>query len=90
VAAHRFPAALAERPLASLSPGERVRAALIALAVRTPRVELLVLDEPTNHLDLLATAQLESLLRAWPGGLIVVSHDREFLNQIGIDHVLSL
>lgn len=90
VAAHRFPLALAERSLASLSPGERVRAALISLALREPRVELLVLDEPTNHLDLLATLQLEDVLRAWPGGLLVVSHDREFLTNIGIERVLEL
>ncbi len=90
VAAHRFPAGLAERPLVSLSPGERVRAALITLAMRQPQVELLVLDEPTNHLDLLATAQLEGVLRAWPGGLLVVSHDREFLDNIGIERVLEL
>jgi ATPase subunit of ABC transporter with duplicated ATPase domains len=82
--------ALAERPLASLSPGERVRAALIALAARTPRAELLVLDEPTNHLDLLATVQLEHVLRKWPGGLLVVSHDHEFLTQIGIERVIEM
>lgn len=89
IAAHGFPLALAKRPLDTLSPGERVRAALIALSARTPAVELLVLDEPTNHLDLLAASQLEQLLRAWPGGLLVVSHDREFLKEIGVQHWLS-
>ena len=49
--AHRFPLALADRPLATLSPGERVRAALICLTRRRPAPELLVLDEPTQHLD---------------------------------------
>lgn len=89
VAAHHFPVALAERSLSSLSPGERVRAALIALFDRKPSVELLILDEPTSHLDLLATTELERILRAWPGGLLVVSHDAEFLRNIGIDHILS-
>lgn len=88
VAAHHFPIALAERPLSSLSPGERVRAALLALCERRPLVEFLVLDEPTNHLDLMATTALERVLRAWPGGLLVVSHDREFLRNIGVTHDL--
>lgn len=89
VAAHRFPVALAARSFDSLSPGERVRAALIALSERKPTVELLVLDEPTNHLDLLATAELERILRAWPGGLLIVSHDHEFLRNVGVRHLLS-
>jgi ATPase subunit of ABC transporter with duplicated ATPase domains len=83
-AAHRFPVALAERPLASLSPGERVRAALLALCTRSPTIELLILDEPTNHLDVVGLNDLERVLRAWPGGLLVVSHDREFLHNIGV------
>lgn len=88
IAAHGFPLALAERSLDSLSPGERVRAALVALSARTPNVELLVLDEPTNHLDLLATSRLEALLQAWPGGLLVVSHDHDFLRAVGVEHWL--
>src|SRR6185436_18517920 len=51
--AHKFPLALGDRPLRSLSPGERARAALICLFRRAPAVELLVLDEPTYSLDLL-------------------------------------
>lgn len=89
VAAHHFPVALAQRPLSSLSPGERMRAALIALFERRPAIELLALDEPTNHLDLLGIAKLERVLRAWPGGLLVVSHDSLFLHNIGIEHQLS-
>lgn len=88
--AHKFPLALAERPLRSLSPGERARAALIALFRRTPPVELLVLDEPTYSLDLVGQRAMTEALRAWPGGLIVASHDREFLAAIGIDTVISL
>jgi ATPase subunit of ABC transporter with duplicated ATPase domains len=88
--AHRFPLALAERPMASLSPGERVRAALICLFRRTPAVELLVLDEPTLSLDFVGLAALQAALRAWPGGLIVTSHDREFLDAIGIEQVIEL
>jgi ATPase subunit of ABC transporter with duplicated ATPase domains len=88
--AHRFPLALAERPMSSLSPGERVRAALICLFRRTPTVELLVLDEPTLSLDFVGLAALQAALKAWPGGLVVASHDREFLEAIGIEQTLNL
>ena len=88
--AHRFPLALADRPLATLSPGERVRAALICLTRREPPPELLVLDEPTQHLDFVGLAALEAILAAWPGGLLVVSHDAEFLDAIGVSRRLDL
>lgn len=83
--AHRFPLALAERPLASLSPGERVRAALICLFRRRPALSLLVLDEPTYSLDRVGVEALREVLRAWPGGLIVSSHDHDFLDAIRVD-----
>jgi ATPase subunit of ABC transporter with duplicated ATPase domains len=88
--AHRFPLALAERPLASLSPGERVRAALICLFQRRPAVELLVLDEPTDHLDFVGVAAVQDALRAWRGGLCIVSHDEEFLSAIGVERRIVL
>jgi ATPase subunit of ABC transporter with duplicated ATPase domains len=88
--AHRFPAALADRPLSTLSPGERVRAALIGLTRRVPAPELLVLDEPTQHLDFVGLAALEAVLAAWPGGLLVVSHDEDFLAAIGVSRRLEL
>lgn len=87
---HRFPLALGERPLNSLSPGERTRAALICLFARHPPVELLLLDEPTDQLDLVGIAALETALKAWPGGLVVVSHDREFLENIGVTTRIEL
>jgi len=82
--ASRFPFALAERPLCSLSPGERVRAALICLFQSSPSPELLVLDEPTFSLDLIGRKALIDALRSWPGGLVVASHHSGFLSQIGI------
>lgn len=82
LAGHRFPFALAERPLVSLSPGERVRAALICLYHRTPVVELLVLDEPTVGLDFVGLAALRDALRSWTGAIVIVSHDRDFLESI--------
>jgi ATPase subunit of ABC transporter with duplicated ATPase domains len=68
------------RSAASLSPGERTRASLaLLMAVGT---NWLVLDEPTNHLDLPAIEQLEQALGTWSGTLLVVSHDRRFLDAV--------
>jgi ATPase subunit of ABC transporter with duplicated ATPase domains len=88
--AHKFPLALGQRPLRSLSPGERTRAALICLFARSPALELLILDEPTFSLDLLGQRALTQALRAWPGGLVVTSHDREFLAEITVDRTIQL
>ncbi|MFF1485370.1 ABC-F family ATP-binding cassette domain-containing protein [Streptomyces sp. NPDC058319] len=68
------------RPAATLSPGERTRAALALLQGRG--VNLLVLDEPTNHLDLPAIEQLESALDAYEGTLLLVTHDRRMLRAV--------
>jgi ATPase subunit of ABC transporter with duplicated ATPase domains len=88
--AHKFPLGLAERPLRSLSPGERTRAALICLFSRAPAVEILLLDEPTYSLDLVGQRALVHALGAWPGGLVVASHDRSFIDAIGVDRVIDL
>jgi len=77
--AHRFPLGLAERPLRSLSPGERVRAALICLFVQSPAVDTLVLDEPTFSLDQLGRTALIEALTAWPRNLYVATHDHDVL-----------
>jgi ATPase subunit of ABC transporter with duplicated ATPase domains len=82
--AHRFPFALAQRPLKSLSPGERVRAALICLYHRVPAIELLVLDEPTVGLDFVGLGALRDALKSWSGAMVVVSHDRDFIDSIGV------
>jgi|GEM_PF-716352 len=88
LAAHRFPLALAIRPLHSLSPGERVRAALICLFQRKQPLTYLVLDEPTDSLDYLGETALREALKAWPGGLIVVSHNHEFIRALDMAHIL--
>ncbi|MFQ5876191.1 MAG: ABC-F family ATP-binding cassette domain-containing protein [Acidobacteriota bacterium] len=75
-----FVAADHSRPLREFSGGFRMRAALGALLLRQP--DYLLLDEPTNHLDLEATAWLESFLRDIPSALVMVSHDRTFLNRL--------
>ncbi|MGA8116008.1 MAG: ABC-F family ATP-binding cassette domain-containing protein [Actinocatenispora sp.] len=68
------------RSAATLSPGERTRAALALLQARG--VNLLVLDEPTNHLDLPAIEQLESALATFPGTLLLVTHDRRMIDAV--------
>ncbi|MFD8690147.1 ribosomal protection-like ABC-F family protein [Streptomyces sp. NPDC059651] len=68
-----------ERTLGSLSGGEQSRLALACVLASDP--ELLLLDEPTNHLDLRATTWLEEQLRAHRGTLVVITHDRAFLER---------
>jgi len=70
------------RSAATLSPGERTRAALALLQARG--VNLLVLDEPTNHLDLPAIEQLEAALDKYPGTLLLVTHDRRMLDAVHV------
>jgi ATPase subunit of ABC transporter with duplicated ATPase domains len=72
----------------SLSPGERTRAALATFAARG--VNLLALDEPTNHLDLPAIEQLEQALERYAGTLVLVSHDRRFLERVEPTRTLDL
>ena len=76
------------RPCSSLSPGERTRAHLAEL--QAAGVNLLVLDEPTNHLDLEAVEQLELALARYDGTLVVVSHDRRFLEAVAPTRELRL
>ncbi|CAN5265990.1 ABC-F family ATP-binding cassette domain-containing protein [soil metagenome] len=76
------------RPCATLSPGERTRAHLAELQSR--RVNLLVLDEPTNHLDIEAIEQLEAALAGYDGTLLVVSHDRRFLESVSPSREIGL
>ncbi len=68
-----------DRAIATLSGGEKSRVGLAALLLRAP--DLFLLDEPTNHLDFAALEWLEEYLQGYQGGLLVVSHDRLFLNR---------
>jgi ATPase subunit of ABC transporter with duplicated ATPase domains len=78
------------RPAATLSGGETLRAGL-ALATAGPIApQLLVLDEPTNHLDIDAVEMLEQALAAWDGALLLVSHDRRFVEAVGFTREIAL
>ena len=69
-----------DAPFAALSGGLKRRVLLARALVSAP--DVLLLDEPTNHLDIAAIEWLEGLLRAWPGALVFVTHDRRFLRAL--------
>ncbi|GAB2916438.1 ABC-F family ATP-binding cassette domain-containing protein [Streptomyces heilongjiangensis] len=85
-----FRGSRADQPAATLSGGERFRAALAALMLAEPAPQLLMLDEPTNNLDMASVRQLTTALESYEGALIVASHDLPFLESLGITRWLLL
>lgn len=75
------------RPLSEFSGGQRTKIAFIRLLLSKP--DILLLDEPTNHLDIQAIEWLEGYLRAYQNAVVIVSHDREFLDRI-VDQVYEI
>jgi ATP-binding cassette, subfamily F, member 3 len=75
------------RPLDTYSGGWKMRVALAALLFSEP--DLLLLDEPSNHLDLEATLWLENFLKSYPAMMVVISHERDLLNNV-VDNILHL
>ncbi len=69
-----------DTPVANLSGGQKTRLALAKMLLQSP--DLLILDEPTNHLDIPTLGWLENYLRFYPGAILIVSHDRYFLDAI--------
>lgn len=82
-----FDEAAQQRPCSDYSGGWRMRVALAAVLFARP--DFLLLDEPTNHLDLEAALWLEQYLKGWNGTLLVISHDRRFLNEV-VDGIVHL
>jgi ATPase subunit of ABC transporter with duplicated ATPase domains len=80
--------AAVHRPLGKLSPGERARVHMAAMVASG--AELLLLDEPTNHLDPETLEAVEAALRRFAGTLVVVSHDRAFLDGVGVTRRLEV
>ncbi|WP_139068772.1 ATP-binding cassette domain-containing protein, partial [Hyphomonas sp. ND6WE1B] len=73
-------------PVATLSGGERMRVTLARQILEAP--DLLLLDEPTNNLDTEGRQAISNLLRTWPGGMLIASHDRDLLEQV--DRIVDL
>ena len=82
-----FDEAMQGQPLDAFSGGWKMRVALASLLFSAP--DIMLLDEPSNHLDLEATLWLENFLKSYPGTLIVISHERDLLNNVA-DHILHL
>jgi ATP-binding cassette subfamily F protein 3 len=82
-----FPPEEHDMPLAHLSGGQQTRAFLAHLLLESP--DLLLLDEPTNHLDLQAIEWLEGFFSSWPGTVVMVAHDRYFMDRT-VDKVWEL
>lgn len=85
-----FPGEAVYQKVSQLSGGEKLRAALAGVLLASPPANVLILDEPTNNLDIPNIEFLESLLREYQGALIVVSHDKEFVDNLELDQIISL
>ena len=77
-------------PLHCLSGGEQLKVALLAISQLSAKIQLLLLDEPENHLDIESRSLLAEAIRAYPGSVILVSHDKSFVEECGIEQSYSI
>jgi ATPase subunit of ABC transporter with duplicated ATPase domains len=82
-----LPAEVHHRPLSTLSGGFKLRVLLAQVLASAP--DVLLLDEPTNHLDIVSIRWLEKFLREFPGPVVVISHDHQFLDAVA-SHILDV
>ncbi len=75
-------------PVSTLSGGEKARLSLAQIAAKTPK--LLILDEITNNLDLETKEHVAQVLKAYPGAMIVISHDADFLEEIVVNSYFKI
>lgn len=89
---HRFlfPSATWDKPCAALSGGEKMRLMLCCLLVSNDTPDVFILDEPTNNLDISSMEILTSVISDYSGTVILISHDRRFAEEIGVDSVVNL
>ncbi|MDR7117688.1 ABC-F family ATP-binding cassette domain-containing protein [Caulobacter sp. BE254] len=80
----------AHQAVATLSGGERLRAALACVLMAADPPQLLILDEPTNHLDLDSVEAVENALAGYDGALLIASHDEDFLDAVGVERRIAL
>lgn len=80
----------AEKRVANLSGGERIRAGLALSLLANAAPQFIILDEPTNHLDIRSINAIEDILNKYQGALLVISHDAQFLENIGITREIIL
>lgn len=85
-----FPKEMWDKPCQVLSGGERMRLYLCCLMISNHMPDLLILDEPTNNLDLSSLAMLRSTIKNYRGTLLVISHDKNFVEEVGITKVIEL
>jgi len=90
LARFRLRAEHVDRPVDTLSGGERFRVVLARLLLADPAPQLLLLDEPTNDLDLDSLEQLTAALAGFRGALIVASHDPRFLEEVGVQQTWTV
>lgn len=85
-----FPASVWDKPCRKLSGGEKMRLAFCCLMISNNTPDIFILDEPTNNLDIQSIEIITSTIKNYTGTVLVVSHDKYFVNEIGIERIITL